>query len=119
MSGDGILSDREKIDRAAYHEEARFYKKQQWAVTAAGVVVLGALLAVLRQQHITPLDKLLAIALIAAGVSAAIYFLNDLQDALGRVRRELDISDTSASLRGRDILGLFKLILIGSAGVAL
>jgi hypothetical protein len=111
------LSDREKIDRAAYHEEVRFYKRQQWAVTTAGVVLMGALLAVLRQQHITLLDKLLALGLIIGGVAVAVYFLGELQDALVRVRLELDPNDTSRSTRGRDILGLFKLILSGTATV--
>ena len=38
------LSDEEKIDRAAWHEELRFDTKQQWAVATAGVILLGALL---------------------------------------------------------------------------
>src|SRR6516162_6599917 len=44
------LSDKEKIDRAAYHEEVRFLKKQQWAVATAGVLLFGALLAAIRDM---------------------------------------------------------------------
>ena len=33
------LSDKDKIDRAAQHEEVRFLKKQQWAVATAGVIL--------------------------------------------------------------------------------
>jgi hypothetical protein len=33
--------DKEIIDRAALHEEARFLKKQQWAVASAGVILFG------------------------------------------------------------------------------
>jgi hypothetical protein len=51
------LSDQDKIDRAAFHEEVRFYKKQQWAVATAGVVLLGAFLATVSDVHMTALDK--------------------------------------------------------------
>ena len=123
MTDDSTLSDRAKIDRtidrAAYHEEVRFYKKQQWAVTTAGVVLLGAFLAVLREQHITFLDKVLAMALIIGGVAVAVYFLDNLQGALARVQRALESNDMDASARGRDILGLFKLILVSSGLVVL
>jgi hypothetical protein len=45
------LSDEEKmIDRAARHEEVRFLKKQQWAVAAAGVVLIAGLLAILKDR---------------------------------------------------------------------
>ena len=37
----GDLTDKEKIDREAWHEEVRFLKKQQWAVATAGVVLFG------------------------------------------------------------------------------
>ena len=53
----GKLSDEEKIDRAARHEELRFYKKQQWAVATAGVILLGALLTTAFNVHITALNK--------------------------------------------------------------
>jgi len=64
----GELSDKDKIDRAARHEEVRFLKKQQWAVATAGVLLLGALLATIRNMHMTVLDKFLAVVLIAIGV---------------------------------------------------
>ena len=52
------LSDEEKmIDRAERYEEVRFLKKQHWAVAAAGVVLMGGLLAILKDVHVTPLDK--------------------------------------------------------------
>jgi hypothetical protein len=69
----GDLSDKEKIDRAAKHEEVRFLKRQQWAVAAAGVILLGGFLATIRseQMHdVTLLEKILAVTLIAAGVWA-------------------------------------------------
>jgi len=81
------LSDEEKmIDRAARYEEVRFLKKQQWAVAAAGVVLMGGLLAILKDVHVTPLDKFLILLLITTGVAFGWYFLEDLQEGLARVR---------------------------------
>jgi hypothetical protein len=42
----GVLTDqeKEKIDRAAWHEQVQFLKNQQWAMTTAGVVFFGAFL---------------------------------------------------------------------------
>ena len=75
------------IDRAAFHEEVRFYKKQQWAVATAGVVLFGAFLATVNDVHMTALDKFLAVVLIALGVCAGGYFLDSLQTGLADVRR--------------------------------
>ena len=93
----------------------RFYKKQQWAVATAGVVLLGAFLATVSDVHMTALDKFLAVVLIALGVCAGGYFLDSLQSGLADVRRRLDASDHDAAIRGRDIMNLHKAILVGSA----
>ena len=111
------LSDKDKIDRAARHEEVRFLKKQQWAVTTAGVLLLGALLATIRNMHMTALDKFLAVVLIAIGAYAGWLFLDDLQYGLADVRRWLDPADRDAATRGREILHLHKFILVASATV--
>ncbi len=109
------LSDKDKIDRAARHEEVRFLKKQQWAVATAGVLLMGALLTTIRNMHMTALDKFLAVVLIALGVYAGWLFLDDLQYGLADVRRWLDPSDRDAATRGREILHLHKFILVASA----
>jgi len=110
------LSDDEKtIDRAARYEEIRFLKKQQWAVAAAGVVLIGGLLAILKDVHVTPLDKFFILLLITAGVAFGWYFLQDLQEGLGRVRQALDPNDWEASTRGRPIMLLHRSILVGTA----
>ena len=111
----GELSDKDKIDRAARHEEVRFLKKQQWAVATAGVLLLGALLATIRNMHMTALDKFLAVVLIAIGVYAGWLFLDDLQYRLADVRRWLEPGDVAT--RGREILHLHKFILVASAVV--
>ena len=79
------LSDKDKIDRAAWHEEVRFLKKQRWAVATAGVLLLAGLLATIRNMHLTALDRFLAVMLIAIGVYAGWLFLDDLQYGLADV----------------------------------
>jgi hypothetical protein len=114
----GGLTDQEKIDRAAWHEEVRWLKNQQWAVTTAGVVLFGAFLTTLRNvQHMTALEKFLAVVLIALGVWAGWFYLDSLQNGLAGVRRALDRDDPNPAERGDDILGLHKAILIASAVV--
>ena len=93
-------TDKEKIDRAvdraAWHEEVRFLKRQQWAVATAGVVLLSGLLAAIRDHHLTTLDKLFVVVVIGLGVWCGWFFLDDLQSGLGRVRRDLNPSDYGA-----------------------
>jgi hypothetical protein len=111
----GNLSDKDKIDRVAQHEELRFYKKQQWAVTTAGVVLLGALLTTVGNLHITALDKFLAVILIFLAAWAGWFVLDDLQEDVVKVRRALDPADNA--IRGREILSLQKSILVATAVV--
>jgi hypothetical protein len=92
------LSDQEKIDRAAFHEEVRFLKKQQWAVATAGAVLSGAFLAAISNYHMTRLDRFLAVLLIAVGVWAGWFFLDDLQCGLARI--EPEFSGVAIVLRG-------------------
>ena len=117
----GELSDKEKIDRAAFHEEVRFYKKQMWAIATAGVVLLGALLAAVRdvngERPVPLLDKFVAVAIIAAGVWCGWHYLESLRRGLADVRRALNPNDWGAEDRGRDIVRLHKAILVGSAVV--
>jgi len=97
--------DKEKIDRAARHEEVRFLKRQQWAVTTAGVVLLGAFLAIIRNHDMSAWDKHLAVLLIVVGVGAGCFFLDDLQNGLANVRRALGPADREVATRGGEILG--------------
>ena len=111
------LSDKDKIDRAAQHEELRFYKKQQWAVTTAGVVLLGAFLTAVTNVRITALDKFFAVILIFLAVFAGWFVLDNFQEGIVQVRRALDPADRDAAIRGREILSLHKSILVASAVV--
>ena len=111
--------EKEKIDRAAWHEQVQFLKRQQWAVTTAGVVLFGAFLAIVRNYEMSALEKYLAVLLILVGLGAGCFFLDDLQKGLTVVRRALDPGDREAATRGGEILGLHKAILVASAAVAL
>jgi len=113
----GNLSDKDKIDRAAQHEELRFYKKQQWAVTTAGVVLLGAFLTAVGNVRITALDKFFAVILIFLAACAGWFVLENLQEDIVKVRRALDPADGDATIRGREILSLHKCILVATAVV--
>jgi hypothetical protein len=118
---DGSLTDQEKgkIDRAAWHEQVQFLKKQQWAVTTAGVVLFGAFLATMRNHAMSEGEKYLAVLLIVVGLGAGCFFLDDLQDGLTTVRLALDPYDPNPARRGDEILFLHKAILVVSALVVL
>ena len=109
------LSDEEKIDRAAWHEELRFDTKQQWAVATAGVILLGALLTTAFNVHITVLDKFFILILIALAISAGWFVLDSLEESIVGVRRAL--GPANASIHGRQISGLLKSILIATGSV--
>jgi uncharacterized membrane protein len=115
----GALTDqeKEKIDRVAWHEQVQFLKRQQWAVTTAGVVLFGAFLAIVRNYDMSAWEKYLAVLLIVVGVGAGCFFLDDLQNGLANVRHALDPCDRRAATRGGEILGLHKAILVASAAV--
>ena len=106
------LSDEEKIDRAARHEELRFYTRQQWAVAIAGVILLGALLTIAFNVQITALDKFLILILIALAISAGWFLVDYLEEVIVGVRRSL--GPANAVIYGREISGVLKSILIAS-----
>ncbi len=109
------LSDKDKIDRAAWYDEARFLKKQQWAIATAGVLLLAGLLAAVRNIHLTALDRFLAVVLVAIGVYVGWLSLDELQYGLAKFRRLLDPTDRDATVSGREISHLLKFMLVASA----
>ena len=117
----GALTDqeKEKIDRVAWHEQVQFLKRQQWAVTTAGVALFGAFLAVMRNQNMSEWEKYLTVLLIVVGLGVGCFFLDDLQNGLAFVRRALDPFDREAPSRGDEILVLHKAILMASAAFVL
>jgi hypothetical protein len=117
----GALTDqeKEKIDRVAWHEQVQFLKRQQWAVTTAGVALFGAFLAIMRNQNMSAWEKYFAVLLIVVAVAGGCFFLDDLQNGLAVVRRALDPRDDEAATRGDEILVLHKAILVASAAFVL
>jgi uncharacterized membrane protein len=95
----------------------QFLKRQQWAVTTAGVVLFGAFLAIVRSYDMSAWEKYFAVLLIVVGVGAGCFFLDDLQNGLANVRHALDPCDRRAATRGGEISGLHKAILVASAAV--
>ena len=71
--------------------------------------------ATIRGEHMSTLEKFLAVVLIAVGVWAGWFFLDGLQNGLAGVRRKLDPTDCAAETRGSEILNLHKGILVASA----
>ena len=70
---------------------------------------------VIRDYHLTALDKFIVVVVIGLGVGYGWCLLDDLQRGLAVVRRALDPSDYGASTRGQEIVNLHKAILVGSA----
>jgi hypothetical protein len=101
-------------------EELRFAKKQQWSIAASAMALLGAIFgAVHAMEPLGPWEKAIA-AILALGVAiGASMHLWSLQDHLAATRRQIDVSDAKAWLRGTSILysligvlGIIALIVI-------
>jgi hypothetical protein len=103
--------------RASDHEEVRFTKKQQWAVTAAGMGIMLALYTTAKQAaSVGASERLIVLGLILITPLACSWFLWSLQEHLSEVRLRLDPDDKDHFGRGaRDILVIFAaLLFIGS-----
>ncbi|MFZ0096748.1 MAG: hypothetical protein WBX05_09025 [Pseudolabrys sp.] len=96
------------VDRAAWHEEIRFAKRQLWGVAAAGLALLGGLLAALPSLRPFRLYEKWVGALVVLLIwGGCFYFLRSLRGHLVQVRKEFGEESESASKRGLDILWLF------------
>jgi predicted membrane channel-forming protein YqfA (hemolysin III family) len=100
------LSDREKIDRAARHEEVRFTKKQQWSVTTSAVTLLAAIFGIAQLVKPGPHERWVATLFIVIILGSAWLFLWKLQDHLSETRTLLDPNDCQPWLRGGDVLAV-------------
>ena len=70
--------------KAAYLEELRFAKRQQWTITAAVVAFIAGAYNVVKP--LGPWDKVVATILVTTVVVAGIWWLFDLQSHLRRCR---------------------------------
>jgi hypothetical protein len=96
------------VDRAAWYEEIRFAKRQLWAVTAAGLALLGGILAALPSlRPLSVAEKRVGLLVVLAIWLGCTYFLRSLQGHLVRTRKMFPEQDKSATRRGLDIIWLF------------
>src|SRR4051794_22805204 len=95
------LSDREKLDHTARHEEVRFAKKQQWSVTTSAVTLLAAIFGITHLVEPGPglREKIAATIFVVAILGSAGLFLWKLQDHLSETRTLLDRTDREPWLR--------------------
>jgi hypothetical protein len=90
--------------KAAYLEELRFAKRQQWTITAAVVAFIAGAYSVTHQSLDFCWEKVVAAGLIWIVVGFSIYWLFDLQDHLHRTRLIIDPYDATARHRGLEIV---------------
>jgi hypothetical protein len=96
--------------------EVRFAKTQQWLVATAAGTLLGGIFAVARTMR--PLvcwEQAFATVLLVLIVVSASYILVSLQNHLPAKRRQINSGDTTAWLRGTDVLPvLIGAIVVGA-----
>jgi hypothetical protein len=96
----------EQSDRSALHEEIRFAKKQQWAITAYVMALLGAAFAIAdaAEPPLEVWEKAVGslFAVIAVGVGC--WLLYQLQNHLRDTQLRLNLSDNDPWGRGTEVL---------------
>jgi uncharacterized membrane protein len=87
--------------KAAYLEELRFAKRQQWTITAAVVALIAGAYNV--GKTLADWEKCAAAVLILIVVAGGIYWLFDLQGHLHRTRLFIDRYDPNPWWRGGEL----------------
>jgi hypothetical protein len=106
--------------KAAFWEELRFTKRQQWAVTIAAVgLIAGAFHMAHTVKHpLAPWEKYVATAFVLGVAGGGCWLLYKLQGHLRRTRRLIDWRDKTAWLRSADIaIGLAIVLIISVIAV--
>ena len=88
--------------KAAYLEELRFAKRQQWTITAAVVGLAGGVYTI--AKSLAPWERAIATILVVVAVIAGIYWLFDLQRHLRNTRLRVDPYDRGARRRSLEIV---------------
>jgi len=102
--------------KAAYLEELRFAKRQQWAVTIAVVTLIAGAYSIV--QSLGPWEKHVAIRLIWIVVAGSWYLLCSLQCHLRNTRLAIDPNDPNPLLRGADVvIGMVGATIISAGAV--
>jgi hypothetical protein len=100
--------------KAAYLEELRFAKRQQWAVTTAVIALIAGAYSIV--QPLGPWEKRVAVRLIWIAVAGGWYLLCSLQCHLRNTRLAIDPDDRNPLLRGADVVIGMVIALVVSAG---
>jgi len=102
--------------KAAYLEELRFAKRQQWTITAAVVAFIAGAYTLARD--LAPSEKCATAVLIWIVVAGGIYWLFDLQGHLHRTRLVIDRWDSTSWWRSTDVVsGMVGILIISATGV--
>jgi hypothetical protein len=98
--------------KAPRHEEIRFAKNKQWAVTGGGLAIMVAVYGIASAaKPLSPSEDLIVWGVMLATPLLCFYFLWSLQEHLAATRLELDTQDKDAFRRGLDIVGIFATVL--------
>jgi hypothetical protein len=99
--------------KAAYLEELRFAKRQQWTITAAVVALIVGAYSV--EKSLDHWEQAVAAILIGVVGAGGIYWLIDLQGHLYRTRLRIDRWDPDPWWRGSEIVsGMVGAIVISA-----
>jgi hypothetical protein len=104
------------VIKAAYLEELRFAKRQQWAVTIAAVTLIAGAYSMV--QPLGPWEKHVAIRLIGVVVAVGCWLLYSLQCHLRNTRLTIDPNDRCPWWRGADVLvGMAGAMIVSGGAV--
>jgi hypothetical protein len=103
--------------KAAYLEELRFAKRQQWTITAGVVGLIAGAYGVVKPRDFSDLEKVGATILVVVVAAGGIYWLIDLQRHLYRTRLRIDPYDPNPMWRGGELVSGMAGAMILSAAV--
>ncbi len=104
--------------RGHLFEELRFAKKQQWAVAAAVVTLLGAVYGLAHSAVPNDKEKVLLTVVITLIANTGCSILVSLQRYIHTTRLELEPRDRDALIRGAGIAAaLIGVIILSAIGV--
>jgi hypothetical protein len=105
-------------DRAAWHEELRFAKKQQWYVATSAVTLLAAIFAIARSTSLSVDERGTVTFLIFLVATFGIDVLRKLQLHMSAKRQELNPRDQEWHRDSDVLFVLAGIIAVAAAAVS-
>jgi hypothetical protein len=105
----------QNADRLAFHEEIRFLKRQQWAVTIAVMTLTGAIFSFANSSK---LSEWVAIGLTLFLAASGVGLVLKLQKSLQRTRLAIDPEDDRPWFRGADLMFVLIAVMLLGAAIA-